>query len=94
MYVGKFKIDGKIWTSIGGGSIATPKAGTEIKGDALIVAPEGSFMHLTVPVQGYTKTSFLSYTTSTPPPPPPPSSEGHVVEVYIDGVLEYRKELL
>ena len=93
MYIGKFKMDGKIWASIGGGSIATPKAGTEIKGDALIVAPEGSFMHLTVPMMGYTKTSFLSYTTESPPPPPP-SSGGHIVEVFIDGVLEYRKELL
>lgn len=32
--------------------------------------------------------------SETPPPPPPPEpSTQHVVEVYIDGVLEFRKEL-
>jgi hypothetical protein len=89
-YSGSFKQDGKIWSTIGGGSIATPTAGTPIKGDALVMGADGAqYMHLTAPKVGYTKTGFLTYTTDgvidPPPPPPVPSAPADIDIVLTKG---------
>lgn len=83
-YTGKFKTDGKVWQTIGGVVLATPKAGTAIKGDAIVAgSDEQSYMHLTAPIVGYTKVSFLTYVMDgvTPPPPPPPAVIPAEVEI-------------
>jgi hypothetical protein len=70
-YTGTFKSDGKIWQTIGGSVLATPKAGTAIKGDAIVAgSDEQSYMHLTAPIVGYTKVSFLTYVMDGVTPPP------------------------
>ena len=93
MYTGTFKVDGKIWDKINGTVIVTPKAGTLIEGDAISTVNDIGYMHLTKPMAGYTKTSFLIYTSDTQPPPPPAPIPTHVVEVVIDGVVVLYKDL-
>lgn len=90
MYTGVFRVDGKIWASIGGVTIGTPKAGTKIKGDKLFVG-DVTYMHLLEPQVGYTKTSFLNYTQDTTPPPPP-STVAHITLTEPDGRVRFFDE--
>lgn len=67
-YSGNFKDPGKIWDGIGTGTVlATPAAGTPIKGNEIITSGGVGYMHLTAPKVGYTKLAWLNYTADAAP---------------------------
>lgn len=73
IYTGKAILDGaKVWNVVGGTVIRNLKLNEPIKGDAI----SGEYMHLTAPVNGWTKKAWLSYSIQTTPTDPNPPDPG------------------
>ena len=71
-------------------------AGASIRGTGeLVTAGSFKWMNVTFPYVGWVAEHLLEYVVipaPDPDPEPTPDPEKHVLEVYFDGVLEFRKE--
>lgn len=81
----------KVWSSIGGAQISEVKVNQSITGDSETIVSGTKYIHLTSPINGWSKAQWFNYSIVTEPPPPPPPSTvtlKHTIEVYSDGSLK------